>query len=86
MELQQTRYELRMSEPVPLAASSETLSFLRTAKTRSVSMAGAKAPGLVVGPNKAGQMVIAASPLAKPGEYTVTVSATSATGETTRCA
>jgi uncharacterized protein (TIGR03437 family) len=82
MELQQTRYELRMSEPVPLAASSETLSFLRTAKTRSVSMAGAKAPGLVVGPNKAGQMVIAASPLAKPGEYTVTVSATSATGET----
>ncbi|MGA3188278.1 MAG: IPT/TIG domain-containing protein [Bryobacteraceae bacterium] len=66
-----------MGTPVQITAPSDTLDFLLKAKTRSVT----KATGIVVGPNRAGQMVIAASPLAKPGEHTVTVSATSATGE-----
>jgi uncharacterized protein (TIGR03437 family) len=81
MELQQTWYELKMGEPVAIAASSETLDFLSSATTRGVSIGNAKAEGLVVGPDRTGRMVLAASPLAKPGEYTVTVSATSAAGE-----
>src|SRR5271154_553520 len=81
MELQQTWYELKTGEPVPLAASSETLDFLTNAKSRAVEIEGAKAEGLTVGPDRTGRMVLAASPLAKPGKYTVTVSATSATGE-----
>jgi uncharacterized protein (TIGR03437 family) len=81
MELKQTRYELQMGEPVPLVAPGETVDFLRNATSRAVMIGDGKAAGLVVGPNRAGQMVLAASPLAKPGEYTVTVSATSAAGE-----
>jgi uncharacterized protein (TIGR03437 family) len=81
MELTQIRYEVQMGEPVPIAAPGETLDFLRQAKSRSIQIEGATAAGLVVGPNRAGQMVLAASPRAKPGEQTVTVSATSAAGE-----
>jgi hypothetical protein len=66
MELQQTWYELKMGEPVAIAASSETLDFLSSATTRGVSIGNAKAEGLVVGPDRTGRMVLAASPLAKP--------------------
>ncbi len=86
MELQQTWYELKMGEPVAIAASSDTLAFLANAKSRKVEIGGAetggtKAEGLVIGPDRTGRMVLAASPLAKPGQYTVTISATSAAGE-----
>jgi uncharacterized protein (TIGR03437 family) len=81
MELKQTRYELKTGEPVPIIAPSETIDFLRNATSRTIKIGDAKAAGLVVGPNRAGQMALAASPLAKPGEYAVTVSATSAAGE-----
>jgi uncharacterized protein (TIGR03437 family) len=81
MELEQTRYELKMGQPVPIAAPSETLDFLRTAKSRSIQIEGAKADGLVIGQDRSGRMVLAASPRAKIGEYTVTVSAVSTTGE-----
>jgi uncharacterized protein (TIGR03437 family) len=81
IELKQTRYELQMGQPVPLVAPSETVDFLRNATSRTVKIGDVKAAGLVVGTNRAGQMVLAASPLAKPGEYEVTVSATSAAGE-----
>jgi uncharacterized protein (TIGR03437 family) len=81
IDLHRTRYEIRMGEPAAIAASSDALEFLRNAKTRRVEVAGAAAEGLVVAPNEAGQMVLAASMRAKPGEYTATISATSATGE-----
>ncbi|HEY6340933.1 MAG TPA: IPT/TIG domain-containing protein [Bryobacteraceae bacterium] len=81
MPLEQTRYELKMGQPVPLAAPSETLDFLRTAKSRSIQIEGAKADGLVIGQDRSGRMVLAASPRAKTGEYSVTLSAISATGE-----
>ncbi len=81
MDLQQTRYELRLGEPATIAASSDTLDFLRNAKTRRIEVAGAPADGLVVAPDKSGQMVLAASMKAKPGEYAATISATSASGE-----
>jgi uncharacterized protein (TIGR03437 family) len=81
MELQQTWYELKIGEPVAIAASSEALDFLISAKTRGTSIGDAKAKGIVVGPDRTGRMVLAASPLAQPGTYAVTVSATSAAGE-----
>jgi uncharacterized protein (TIGR03437 family) len=70
-----------MGEPVQIAAPAETVDFLRNAASRTVKIGDRKAGGLVVGPNRAGQMVLAASPLAKPGEYAATISATSAAGE-----
>ena len=81
MDLQQTRYEIRQGEPSAIAASSDTLDFLRNAKTRRVEIAGAAADGLLVAPDKSGQMVVAASMKAKTGEYAATISATSASGE-----
>ena len=58
-----------------------TLDFLLKAKSRRIQIAGAQAEGLVVGPNRAGQVVLAASLRAKPGEYAVTMSATNSAGE-----
>ncbi len=81
LELQQSHYDLPIGQPVAISASSDTLNFLRTAATRAVTIGPAKADGLIVAPNRTGQMVLAASPKAKPGDYTVTVSATSAAGE-----
>jgi len=81
MDLQQTWYELRIGEPVPIVAPSETLDFLLSAKTRGISVGNAKAEGFMVGPDRSGRMVLAASPRVKPGQYTVTLSATSAAGE-----
>ena len=81
LELQQTRYEVKMGEAVPLAAPSETLSFLSAATTRSIEINGSKAAGFVIAPDRTGRMVLAASPRVKAGEYNVTVSAISATGE-----
>lgn len=81
MALEQTRYELKMGEAVPIAAPGETLDFLRQARSRIIQAGGVKARGLVIAPNRTGQMVLASSPLAKPGEYSVTISAMSASGE-----
>ncbi len=77
MALVQSRYEIRAGEPARIEASAETLDFLLHAKTRRVSI-----EGLVVGPGYTpGQVLLAASARAKPGEYNVTLSATSETGE-----
>ena len=82
MAVLQSRYEIRAGEPAPIAAPAETLDFLLHAKTRRVSIEGLETSGLVVGPGYApDQILLAASPRAKPGEYTVTLSATSETGE-----
>jgi uncharacterized protein (TIGR03437 family) len=77
MALVQSRYEIRAGEPARIEAAAETLDFLLHAKTRRVSI-----EGLVVGPGYTpGQILLAASPRAKPGKYNVTLSATSETGE-----
>jgi len=81
MLLLQNRYELRLGEPAELPATSETLDFLVHAKTRQVTLQGQDA-GLVAAPNETrDRILLAASSKAKPGEYAVTLSATSATGE-----
>jgi uncharacterized protein (TIGR03437 family) len=78
MALNQTRYEIQAGSPVPLSASSDTVDFVLKAAELNV----VPSIGLVVGPNRAGnQVVLAASARAKPGEYTVTLSATGPTGE-----
>jgi len=77
MALRESRYEIRAGEPARIEAPAETVDFLLHAKTRRVSI-----EGLVVGPNYTGdRILLAASPLAKPGEYNVTLSATSETGD-----
>jgi uncharacterized protein (TIGR03437 family) len=82
MALLQSRYEIRVGRPAPIAAPAETLDFLLHAKTRRVSIAGMETSGLVVGPGYTpGEILLAPSLRAKPGQYTVTLSATSDTGE-----
>jgi uncharacterized protein (TIGR03437 family) len=82
MAVLQSRYEIRAGQPAPIAAPPETLDFLLHAKTRRVSIEGLETSGLVVGPGYTpGEILLAASPRAKPGQYTVTLSATSETGE-----
>ncbi len=81
MELRQARFEIRAGEPAEIDAPSDTLDFLSAAKTWRVEIAGAPADGIVVAPNSAGKIVIAASLRAKPGEYAATISAVSASGE-----
>ncbi len=87
MEFRQTRYELRPGEPAQVSAADETLDFLLKAKSRRIQFAGTSTAGLVVGPNSTGdRILLAASLRTKPGEYAVTISATSATGEERRAA
>jgi uncharacterized protein (TIGR03437 family) len=82
MALLRSRYEVRVGQPARIEAPAETLDFLLHAKARSVSIEGMETSGLVVGPNYTrDQILLAPSPRAKPGEYTVTLSATSETGE-----
>jgi uncharacterized protein (TIGR03437 family) len=81
MALEQSRYEVAAGKPVSLSASSDTVDFLLKASKLSV----VPAVGLVAEPNRAGdQVMLAASLLAKPGEYTVVLTATSAKGEQRR--
>jgi uncharacterized protein (TIGR03437 family) len=82
LSLLESRYEIRLGEPAQIAAPADTLAFLLSAKTRSASIAGMETSGLVVGPSHSpGQVLLAPSLRAKPGEYTVTLAATSQTGE-----
>jgi uncharacterized protein (TIGR03437 family) len=82
MDLQKTRYEMRMGEASAIAASSDTLDFLRNAKSTRVDIVGASTPsGLEVAENRSGQVVLAASTRAKSGEYAAQITATSASGE-----
>ena len=78
----QTRYRLRAGEPATVDAPRETLDFLLHAKSRRVKIDGKEARGIVVGLSRArDQVLLAASLTMKPGEYAVTVSAVSETGE-----
>ncbi|HTA47574.1 MAG TPA: IPT/TIG domain-containing protein [Bryobacteraceae bacterium] len=77
MALNETRYTVGAGEPVQLLASSDATTFLLNAKTRTTSV-----DGLTIAPNRNGdQILLAASLRTKPGDYTATLTATSATGE-----
>lgn len=78
----QTRYEVRMGETTEISAAADTLDFMVHAKTRRLTIGGQDVPGLVVGTNAAqDKILLASNSKATPGEYAVTLSATSATGE-----
>ncbi len=80
--IDQSRYRLRAGDRVPIAAPQDTLDFLRAAKTRTVKINGTHGRGFVIAPNVNGdQVMLAASLTMKPGEYAITVSAVSGTGE-----
>src|SRR5260370_11562170 len=82
MALLQTRYELRIGESASILAPQDILNFLAQAKTRQLAVAGQGAAGLVVAPNQTQDgVLLAPTSKATPGEYTVTLSATAATGE-----
>jgi uncharacterized protein (TIGR03437 family) len=79
---EQNSYRLHAGDRVSIATSQETLNFVRAAKTHTVTVNGAQGRGFVVGPSVKGDQVLLAAPLTmKPGEYAVTVSAVSGTGE-----
>jgi uncharacterized protein (TIGR03437 family) len=80
LAIQQTSYEIRAGEPVQISATPETLEFLLTAKSMSVTVDGA--PVFVAGRNHARNGVLLAIPArTSPGQYTATLSATSPSGE-----
>ena len=73
---------VRIGESASIPAPQETLNFLAQAKTRQLAVEGQDTAGLVVAPNQTQDgIVLAPSSKATPGEYTVTLSATGATGE-----
>jgi hypothetical protein len=80
--LQQTKLRMRAGEVVPVAVSRETLYFVRNARNRVVTTSGVSETGFILGPSvKGDQVVLTASLMMKPGEYTVSLSAVSETGE-----
>ena len=82
MAVQQTRYEVRMGEPIEVPMAAGTLDFMVHAKTRRVTVGGQDVAGLVVAPNETqDKILLAPNSKAIPGEYAVTLSATSAAGE-----
>ena len=82
MALLQSRYEIRAGEPARIAAPEETLDFLLNSRSRRVSIEGIPSSGLTAGPNHTrDQILLGAALRTKPGEYTVTLSATGKTGE-----
>ena len=80
--LNQARYRLRSGERARVDAAPETLDFLRTAKSSTVTISGMQARGFAVGPSLGGNdILLAASLTMKEGDYAVTVSAVGETGE-----
>lgn len=80
--LNEARYRLRAGERAQLDAPPDTLDFLRTAKTSTVTINGSQTKGFAVGPSMSGnEIVLAASLTMKPGEYAVTVAAVDQSGE-----
>jgi uncharacterized protein (TIGR03437 family) len=82
MAVMQTRYEVRMGEPIEVPVAADTLDFIAHAKTRRATADGQDVAGLVVGPNETqDKILLAPNSQATPGEYHVTLSATSSAGE-----
>ena len=82
MVVLQTRYEVRVGEPIEIPVAADTLDFMVHGKTRRVTAGGQDVAGLVVAPNETqDKILLAANSRSTPGEYAVTLSATSAAGE-----
>jgi uncharacterized protein (TIGR03437 family) len=82
MAVLQTQYQARVGEPVEIPVDAASLAFMLHAKTRSVTVNGKDVPGLVIAPNETqDKILLAPNSKATPGEYAVTLSATSAAGD-----
>jgi len=82
LAVRQSHYEVRAGETVQMAVEPETLAFMLQASKLTASNSGTAPAGLVIGPNHARDQVLLAVPSqVSPGEYQVTLSATSAAGE-----
>jgi uncharacterized protein (TIGR03437 family) len=82
MTVLKTRYEVRIGETAEILAPRETVDFVARAKTRQVASENQQPAGLVVTPNQTqDSILLAPSSKAKPGTYTVTLSAASDAGE-----
>lgn len=82
LDLNETRYHLRPGSPATLMAQVETLEFLRDASSRAAIARGFETQGFVIGPSVSGnEILVAASLLTEPGDYTLDLSARSESGE-----
>jgi pimeloyl-ACP methyl ester carboxylesterase len=82
LELHKTKYRMRPGETVAFDAPRETLDFVRAAKKRATTTARKEKSGFIIGPSvKSDQVLLAASLTMTPGDYTVSISAVSETGE-----
>jgi hypothetical protein len=73
---------MRAGETVPVAATRETLDFIRNARKCIARSSGVSGNGFVLGPSvKGDQVVLAAALTMKPGEYAVRLTAVNKTGE-----
>ena len=81
LTLYQSSYQLKPGQSALVPAAPETIQFLQRAAKRELTLNGAKADGLVLSPSRDGTgMVLGASLRAKPGAYTVQLTATDASG------
>jgi hypothetical protein len=77
--LNESRYRVAAGERVPIEASSETVIFMRSAKTRIARASNRTFP---VAPNVSGDQVLLGIPLTtEPGDYTISVSFINGAGE-----
>lgn len=77
-----TQYRLRAGESVSIDAPRETLDFLLHATRRRAEVANKETHGFVFGPSINGDQVLLVASLAlRPGDYRVTLSATTSRGE-----
>ena len=82
LSLRQIGYRLRPGERTLIDAEPETLEFLRTAKTRTVTISGWPRTGFAVAPDMYRNDIILAASLTVPaGEYSVQLSGVDDTGQ-----
>ena len=77
-----SQYRVVAGERVAIDAPSETLAFIRAARSRIATASGASHRTFAVGPNVAGDKILLGIPLTtRPGDYTVDVAAANDAGE-----
>jgi len=83
--LDQNRFRLRAGDRLPIATSPEAVNFLRDAEATTITANGSPGRGFAVAPSAGGhETLLGVSLTTAPGEYTVTVSAVSESGEERR--
>ena len=80
--LNRTSYRLRAGKAVTIDAPTQTVDFVRGARSRRTRVGNIEQTGFVIGPGiRDDEILLAASLTVQPGEYPVTISAVNETGE-----